>query len=70
LGARREDTTDRIRDVLAMIRCGYCDRELVSVVRLLPRAKPVCGSASCLALAYQDSERDETEDCGSSKQAA
>ena len=32
-----------------MTSCGYCKRELVSVVHLLPRAKPVCGSAACLA---------------------
>jgi hypothetical protein len=59
-----------MRDVLAMARCGYCERELVSVVHLLPHAKPVCGSAACLALAYRDSERDETEDGARSKQAA
>jgi hypothetical protein len=53
-----------------MTSCGYCKRELVSVLHLLPRAKPVCGSAACLALAYRDSERDETEDGTSSKQAA
>ena len=59
-----------MRDLLAMTRCGYCKRELVSVVQLLPRANPVCGSAACLALAYRDSERDETEDDTRSKQAA
>jgi hypothetical protein len=29
-----------------------------------------CGSAACLALAYRDSERDETHDSTSSTQAA
>ena len=53
-----------------MTRCGYCKRELLSVVHLLPGAKPVCGSAACLALAYRDSERDETEDGAWPKQAA
>lgn len=53
-----------------MTMCGYCKRELVSVVYLLPRAKPVCGSAACLALAYRDSERDETDESTSSTQAA
>ena len=57
-------------DVLAMATCGYCKRELVSVVHLLPRANPVCASAACLALAYQDSERDETDDSTRSNQAA
>jgi hypothetical protein len=70
LGASREDIADPMRDGLAMTRCGYCNRELVSFVHLLPRAKPVCGSAACLALAYRDSERDETEDGTASKQAA
>jgi hypothetical protein len=59
-----------MRDVLAMTRYGYCKRELVSVVHMLPRANPVCGSAACLALAYRDSERDETEDGTRSTQAA
>jgi hypothetical protein len=59
-----------MRDVLAMTRCGYCKPELVSVVHLLPRANPVCGSAACLVLAYRDSERDETEEGTRSKQAA
>jgi hypothetical protein len=70
LGVSREDIADPMRDVLAMTRCGYCKRELVSVVHLLPRANPVCGSAACLALAYRDSKRDETEDGTRSKQAA
>jgi hypothetical protein len=70
LGVSREDKADPMRDLLAMTRCGYCKRELVSVVQLLPRANPVCGSAACLALAYRDSERDETEDDTRSKQAA
>jgi hypothetical protein len=70
LGVSREDIADPMCDVLAMIRCGYCKRELVSVVHLLPRANPVCGSAACLALAYRDSERNETEAGASSKQAA
>jgi hypothetical protein len=59
-----------MRDVLAMTRCGYCKRELMSVVHLLPPAKPVCGSTACLALAYRDSERDETEDGTRSRPAA
>jgi len=42
----------------------------VSIVHLLPRAKPVCGSAACLALAYRDSERHETDDGTTPKQAA
>jgi hypothetical protein len=70
LGVSREDIADPMRDVLAMTRCGYCKRELVSVVYLLPRAKPVCGSAACLALAYRDSECDETEHGTRPKQAA
>jgi hypothetical protein len=37
---------------------------------MLPRANPVCGSAFCLALAYRDSERGETDDGAKSKQAA
>jgi len=53
-----------------MTRCGYCRRELVSVVHLFPHAKLVCGSAACLALAYRDSERDEPDDGARSKQAA
>jgi len=53
-----------------MATCGYCKRELVSVVHLLPRANPVCASAACLALAYRDSERDETDDSTRSNQAA
>jgi hypothetical protein len=44
---------------------GYCRRELASVVHLLPGAKPVCGSAACLALAYRDSERDESDEYAS-----
>jgi hypothetical protein len=56
--------------LFAMTRCGYCKRELVSVVHLLPRANPVCGNAACLALAYRDSERDEREDGARSNQAA
>jgi hypothetical protein len=59
-----------MRDVLAMNRCGYCKRKLVSVVHLLPRANPVCGSAACLALAHRDSERDEREDGARSNKAA
>jgi hypothetical protein len=55
---------------LAMTSCGYCKRELVSVVYMLPRAKPVCGSAACLALAYRDSEREETKVGTRSTQAA
>jgi hypothetical protein len=70
LGASFEDIADPVRDALAMTSCGYCNRELVSVVHMLPRAKPVCGSAACLALAYRDSEREETKDGTSSKQAA
>jgi len=70
LGVSREDIKDPIWDVLAITRCGYCKRELVSVVHLLPRTNPVCGSAACLALAYRDSERDETEDGTRSNQAA
>jgi hypothetical protein len=70
LGVSREDIANPVRDALAMTRCGYCKRELVSVVYLLPRAKPVCGSAACLALAYRDSERDETDDGARSTQAA
>jgi hypothetical protein len=70
LGVSREDIADPMCDVLAMIRCGYCKRELVSVVQLLPRANPVCGSAACLALAYRDAERDETDDGAMSNQAA
>jgi hypothetical protein len=35
-----------------------------------PMPKPVCGSAACLALAYRDSDRDETEDGTRPKQAA
>jgi hypothetical protein len=59
-----------MRDLLAMTSCGYCKRELGSVVHLLPHAKPVCGSAACLAFAYRDSERDETEDGTRSRPAA
>jgi hypothetical protein len=70
LGVSREDIADQMRDVFAMTRCGYCKRELLSVVHLLPGAKPVCGSAACLALAYRDSQRDETEDGARPKQAA
>ena len=70
MGVSREDIADPMRDVLAMTRCGYCKRKLVSVVHLLPRANPVCGSAACLALAYRDSEGDETDDGTRSKQAA
>jgi hypothetical protein len=70
LGVSFEDIADPVRDALAMTKCGYCKRELVSVVYLLPRAKPVCGSAACLALAYRDSERDETDESTSSTQAA
>jgi hypothetical protein len=70
VGVSREDIADPMRDVLAMTRCGYCKRELVSVIHLLPRANPVGGSAARLALAYRDSERDETEDGSRSKQAA
>jgi hypothetical protein len=70
LGVSREDIADPMRDVLVMTRCGYCKRELLSVVHLLPGAKPVCGGAACLALAYRDSERDETEDGPRSSQAA
>jgi hypothetical protein len=70
LGVNREDIGGPMRDVLAMTRCGYCKRELVSVVHLLPRAKPVCGSAACLTLAYRDCERDQTEDGTRSTRAA
>ena len=70
MGVSLEDIADPVRDALAMTMCGYCKRELVSVVYLLPRAKPVCGSAACLALAYRDSERDETDESTSSTQAA
>jgi hypothetical protein len=70
LGASREDIADPMRDVFGTTRCGYCKRELVSVVHPLPRAKPVCGSATCLALAYRDSGRGETEDGTRPKQAA
>jgi hypothetical protein len=56
--------------MVAMTRCGYCKRGVVSIVHLLPRAKPVCGSAACLALAYRDSERHETDDGTTPKQAA
>jgi len=70
LGVSFEDIADPVRDAPAMTKCGYCKRELVSVVYLLPRAKPVCGSAACLALAYRDSERDETDESTSSTQAA
>jgi hypothetical protein len=70
LGVSSEDIADPLRDVIAMATCGYCKRELASVVQLLPRANPVCGSAACLALAYRDSERDETEHDARSKQAA
>jgi hypothetical protein len=70
VGVSREDIAAPMRDVLAMTRCGYCKRALVSGVLLLPRAKPVCRSAACLVLAYRDSERDETEDGTSSTQAA
>jgi hypothetical protein len=70
LGVSREDIADPMRDVLAMTSCGYCKRELMSVVHLFPRAKPVCGNAACLALAFRDSGRDETEDGTRSKQAA
>jgi hypothetical protein len=63
--------TLRIRcAMVAMTRCGYCKRGLVSIVHLLPRAKPVCGSAACLALAYRDSDRHETDDGTTPKQAA
>jgi hypothetical protein len=70
LGVSREGIADPMRDVLAMTRCGYCKRELVSVVHLLPRANPVCGRAACLALAFRDSECDESEGGTRSKQAA
>jgi hypothetical protein len=70
LGVSREDIADPMRDGLAMTRCGYCKRGLVSIVHLLPRAKPVCGSAACLALTYRDSERHETDDGTTPKQAA
>jgi hypothetical protein len=70
LGVSRENIAGSMRDAFAMTRCGYCKRELVSVVHLLPRANPVCGNAACLALAYRDSERDETEDGARSNQAA
>ena len=70
MGVSFEDIADPVRDALAMTKCGYCKRELVSVVYLLPRAKPVCGSAVCLALAHRDSERDETDESTSSTQAA
>jgi hypothetical protein len=70
LGVTREDIADPMRDLLAMTSCGYCKRELVSVVYMLPRAKPVCGSAACLALAYRDSEREETKVATRSTQAA
>jgi hypothetical protein len=70
LGVNREVFADPMCHLLAMLRCGYCKRELVSVVQLLPRANPVCGSAACLALAYRDSRRGDTEDDMRSKQAA
>jgi hypothetical protein len=70
LGVSDEDIADPKRDAFAMTRCGYCKRELVSVVHLLPRANPVCGNAACLALAYRDSERDEKVDGALSSQAA
>jgi hypothetical protein len=70
LGVSREDKADPMRDPLAMTKCGYCKRELMSVIYLLQRANPVCGSAACLALAYRDSERHETEDGTRSKRAA
>ena len=70
MGVSFEDIADPVRDALAMTKCGYCKRELVSVVYLLPRAKPVCGSAVCLALAHRDSEPDETDESTSSTQAA
>jgi hypothetical protein len=70
LDVSREDIADRIRDGLAMTTCGYCKRELMSVIHLLPGANPACGNAACLALAYRDSGRDETDDGARSKRAA
>jgi hypothetical protein len=53
-----------------MTKCGYCDRELVSVAHLLPCAKPVCGNSACLTLAFRDAEQGAAEKRSSSKQAA
>jgi hypothetical protein len=43
---------------------------LDGVVRISVESVKTCASAACLALAYRDSERDETEDGTRSKQAA
>jgi hypothetical protein len=59
-----------MRDVLTTTRCGYCKYELVSVVHLLRRANPACGTPPAWRSPYRDSERDVTKDGTSSKQAA